>query len=151
MSRVKITRAQLKALGVPVYSEWPEKGKDKKKPKKVGTDLHAVFIARCEVELLPVPVPEYHFHPTRKWRADYAFPDLDLLIELEGGVWASDAEDGGPGRHTRGVGFCKDLEKYKEAIVQGWQVLRVTPDQVWKTGQAFAWIKEIAVSLGWKS
>lgn len=44
-------------------------------------------------------------------------------MEQEGGVFIR-------GRHSRGVGMVKDMEKYGEAAVLGWRVLRVTPQQV---------------------
>jgi len=144
MSRVKISAAQMKALGLPVYSAWPDKKAPKLKAPAVTIDQHSVFEAACKAHKLPKPIPEYQFAPPRRWRADYAFMDLDLLVEIEGGLWVE-----GGGRHTRGEGFCRDLEKYKAALVEGWYLLRVTPDQVWKTGQAFEWIREVAVSMGW--
>lgn len=65
---------------------------------------------------------EYKFHPARKWRADYAIPSESLLIEIEGGVWTR-------GRHTRGKGYIKDLEKYNAAVLLGYLLLRYTPQQ----------------------
>ena len=79
--------------------------------------------------LLPVvPVREHRFHPTRKWRFDFAFPDHKLAVEIEGGIWAN-------GRHTRGSGFKADMEKYNEAALLGWKVLRFDGDAV-RTGTA---------------
>lgn len=60
---------------------------------------------------------EYHFHPERRWRADFAFVDERVLVEIEGGVWTR-------GRHTRGRGFVRDCEKYNAATLAGWAVLR---------------------------
>lgn len=62
-------------------------------------------------------VLEKQFHPDRKWRFDMAIPDLLVAIELEGGVWTR-------GRHTRGAGFLKDVEKYNAGTVLGWRILR---------------------------
>lgn len=76
------------------------------------------------------PVREYRFHPSRKWRFDYAFPEHKLAIEIEGGVWTG-------GRHTRGSGFVKDLEKYNQAVLLGWRVLRFSGQMV-KSGEALA-------------
>ena len=35
---------------------------------------------------LPPPVTEYRFHPERRWRADFAWPEKKLLVEVDGGV-----------------------------------------------------------------
>lgn len=77
---------------------------------------------------IPEPVREYRFHPARRWRLDYAWPDFRLAVEIEGGVWIN-------GRHTRGRGFLGDLEKYNELAMAGWSLLRFTPKQV-KDGTA---------------
>jgi len=66
---------------------------------------------------------EYRFHPTRKWRFDYANFDLKVAIEIEGGVWSN-------GRHTRGKGYIGDMEKYNNAQLLGWVVLRYTHEQL---------------------
>lgn len=81
----------------------------------------------------PAPVREHRFHPRRKWRFDFAWPDHGLAVEVEGGVYTQ-------GRHTRGRGFTQDAEKYNEAALLGWTVIRVTPEHV-THGQALAWIK----------
>ena len=81
---------------------------------------------------IPDPVREYKFDPKRRWRADFAWPELMLLVEVEGGHWTG-------GRHTRGSGFDKDAEKYNEAALFGWRVLRVTSTHI-KSGEALAWI-----------
>ncbi len=66
---------------------------------------------------------EYRFHPDRKWRADFAHLPSHTLIEIEGGTWVA-------GRHNRGSGFMKDAEKYLEAALGGWRVIRLTERQL---------------------
>ena len=69
--------------------------------------------------------PEYQFCPGRKWRADYALQRLNkannaytyVLVEIEGAVFAN-------GHHNRGVGYAKDLEKYRMAAALGYKVFR---------------------------
>lgn len=34
------------------------------------------------------------------------------------------------GRHNRGTGYAKDAEKYLEAAMEGWTVLRLTEKQL---------------------
>lgn len=72
---------------------------------------------------LPMPEREFRFAPPRRWRADFAYPDRMLLIEVEGSTWNN-------GRHTRGSGFAKDALKYNAAALLGYRVLRFTTDQV---------------------
>ena len=67
---------------------------------------------------------EATFHPTRKWRFDFVLPNK-IAVEVEGGVYTK-------GRHTTGAGFTKDCEKYNEAVILGWRVLRFTTQQVTK-------------------
>ena len=69
---------------------------------------------------LPAPVAEHRFHPTRRWRFDWAFLDRLVALEVEGGVWQQ-------GRHTRGSGFVKDIEKYNAAAALGWRIIRALP------------------------
>lgn len=65
------------------------------------------------------PEREYRFHPSRKWRFDFAWPQSMVAVELEGGVWTM-------GRHLRGSGFINDCDKYNAAAELGWIVLRYT-------------------------
>ncbi len=66
------------------------------------------------------PIREYRFHPTRKWRFDFAWPDYKVAVEVEGVLW-----QGGGGRHQRVQGFLRDAEKYEAATLLGWTVYRV--------------------------
>jgi very-short-patch-repair endonuclease len=78
---------------------------------------------------------EFKFHPDRKWRFDFAWPHARIALEIEGGVWTG-------GRHTRGSGFLRDMDKYNAAGILGWRVFRATPQQV-KNGQAIVLLERI--------
>ncbi|MFS1865143.1 hypothetical protein [Vibrio breoganii] len=67
---------------------------------------------------LPEPKLEHIFHPVRKWRMDYAWPDLKIALEIHGSTFAG-------GRHTRGSGYAEDREKMMEAQLLGWIVLEI--------------------------
>ena len=82
----------------------------------------AQFALHCRIYKL-TPVQELRFDLTRRWRFDFAFPEKKLAVESEGGSWTN-------GRHTRGKGYSGDLEKYNAATLQGWRVLRYTPEMV---------------------
>ena len=84
---------------------------------------------------LPVPAEEYKFHPTRRWRFDFAWPELMIAVEVEGGVYSN-------GRHSRGKGFTEDCVKYNAAATLGWRVLRFTTEQVTQN-KAVGVIKEL--------
>jgi hypothetical protein len=84
---------------------------------------------------LPQPETEYRFHNTRKWRFDLAWPAQKIACEVEGGTWIN-------GRHSRGSGFMADCEKYNEAALYGWAVLRVTGEHI-RSGDAVRLIEKI--------
>lgn len=93
-----------------------------------GAKQMNVFQQLCKKAGLPEPVTEYKFHPTRKWRFDYALVDEKLAIEVEGGVWLS--KHGKKSRHFHGKGAHEDMVKYREAAALGWRVIRVTPKEL---------------------
>ena len=77
------------------------------------TDLQAIF-GNFEKEL--------EFHPTRKFRFDYAIPKLKIAFEINGGQYI----DGG-GRHNReGQSYENDLTKTNLAGTLGWRVFSFT-------------------------
>jgi hypothetical protein len=93
------------------------------------------FLYQLRVAGFPEPVREIRFHPVRKWRFDCGYPEWFIAIEIEGGSWAG-------GRHVRGTGFEKDLEKYAEALLLGWKVLRVSTKMV-NDGRALAYLEAL--------
>lgn len=69
------------------------------------------------------PIAEFRFHPTRRWRFDFAWPERKIALEIEGGVWNY-------GRHIRPKGFLADLRKYNTAAIMGWRIIRLTPNMI---------------------
>ena len=79
-------------------------------------------------------VMEYKFHPSRRWRCDFAL-EHNILVEVEGGAYVG-------GRHVTGSGFEKDAEKYNAAAELDFTVLRYTPRMV-NDGTALDQIRRI--------
>jgi hypothetical protein len=71
----------------------------------------------------PDAVPEYRFHPQRRWRFDWYIPSRQVAIEIEGGVWIT-------GRHTRPAGYVKDIEKYNTATLMGIRIYRIVRSDI---------------------
>jgi len=99
--------------------------------------LEDAFLKSLRMASLPAPHREYEFHPTRKWRFDFAWlragvdeqgcpytaANGGLAVEVDGGSRTG-------GRHVRGSGYEEDARKLNEAALLGWQVLRFTSEMV---------------------
>jgi len=93
--------------------------RDKRSPSR----LEARFALLWHAANGPAIEKEFVFHPGRRWRADFAHIPSRTLIEVEGGIWIH-------GRHNRAEGFMADIEKYFEAALAGWTVLRLSERQL---------------------
>lgn len=100
----------------------------KVKPASALFDYGETLLIQLRLAGLPEPEREFLFHRKRKWRFDLAWPELLIAVEVEGGIWVG-------GRHVRGEGYEADCEKYNEAQLAGWMVLRFTPGMI-KKGKA---------------
>ena len=102
---------------------------------KAGSPGEEAFALHCRAEKLE-PIRELQFHPDRKWRFDFAFVSEKIAVEIEGGLFVG-------GGHSRGKGYESNLEKYNQAVLMGWRVLRYSTDMVMR-GDA---INEVLVAL----
>src|SRR5579863_8358808 len=75
----------------------------------------------------PELVCEHRFAEDRKWRFDFAHLETRIALEVEG---MFNAHGKGVGGHMRPKGFRSDCEKYFEAAMLGWRVIRLSPDMV---------------------
>lgn len=85
--------------------------------------LETLFSQQLATAGLPTPARELRFDPARGWKLDFAWPEALVALEIEGGTWTR-------GRHVRPKGFEEDCEKYAEAALAGWTLLRVTGGMV---------------------
>lgn len=85
----------------------------------------------CQAHNLPLPDREVLFHPTRKWRADYYWPEHRVILEVDGGLYRGGANTSTAlGGHSSVTGILRDMEKGNAAQLLGYVYLRATPRQV---------------------
>jgi very-short-patch-repair endonuclease len=105
----------------------------KRDPKEALHDYLAYTPA--SLGLVTILVTEYRFHPTRKWRFDYAWPNLRIAIEFDGIMHRTVG-------HNSLAGILRDSEKINEAQRLGWRVFRANAKNV-GDGTFFALIESV--------
>lgn len=83
------------------------------------------------------PVREHRFDSVRRWRFDFAWPELMVAVEIEGGG----------GRHHTFAGSHADMDKYNAATLAGWRVLRFDAKHLpakLKRETAAEWVERVA-------
>jgi very-short-patch-repair endonuclease len=113
--------------------------------KRLPSALEEEFAGQIEILVrigeLPEPEREFRFYPLRMWRADFAWPDHKLLVELEGGIFAKFQRRGQAfGWHQSVERMLGDIEKYNMAVLLGFRVLRYSGKEV-RSGLALREIK----------
>ncbi len=100
-----------------------------------------VLLDQIRLAKLPEPLLEYRFHANRQWRFDFCWKSAGQLVacEVEGGIWMQ-TEKGYSKGHAHPERFESDCEKYNEAALYGWLVLRVTPKMI-RDGRALEWLE----------
>jgi len=82
---------------------------------------------------IPTPERQFQYAKGRKLRADFAWPDHRLLLEVQGGIYSKQA-------HGSITGILADIDRSNAAVLNGWRMLRVTPEMV-RSGQALELIR----------
>lgn len=122
----------------PDAAQMTTAGRTATKAPKADTDSGSALELHLDASLrasgLPPFVREHRFHPTRRWRLDFAWPSAKLGVEIEGGIYSR-------GRHGRGSGIAADIEKSNALTLLGWRLLRFHGDQV-RSGQAVETIRQ---------
>ena len=105
------------------------------------SDLEAALALHLRANDFPEWETEHRFHPKRKWRFDFAWPEQRVALEVQGGIHM--AKSG----HNTAAGITRDCEKANEAVVLGWKVLSVTADQI-HDGSAIDWLRRVMFEQG---
>jgi hypothetical protein len=100
--------------------------------------LEELFARHCEMFHLPECERKYRFAKSvgRQWEFDFAWIQHRVAVEVEGLVVRKLFDKSGGahtvcmGRHASITGFREDCEKYANAALLGWRVLRFERDQI---------------------
>lgn len=107
--------------------------------RSVKHDYKAEF--EQQLSLVGIQVErEFYFARPRKWRSDWFVIGSTVLVEFEGGLFKKRKSG-----HASVAGILRDIEKYNEAAISGWIVIRVTPKHV-VSGQALRWVEQAVKS-----
>lgn len=100
-------------------------------PKEVKRSaLELRFEQQLQTHRVRSWIAEYYFEKNRDWRFDFAWPDVKVAVEIQGGA------------HRIKGKFKADLEKRAAALLAGWSVLELGRDRV-RSEQGIAWLKEL--------
>lgn len=98
-----------------------------------GSDSEDTLAWQISAAGLQAPERQYYYARPRRLRADFAWPDYRLLVEVQGGIYSRRA-------HGSIRGVLADIDRLNEATMHGWRLLRVRPDMV-TDGQALALVE----------
>ncbi len=71
---------------------------------------------------------EYRFNLKRRWKFDWAVPEIKCAIELDGGLFIK-------GAHVNPASIRDNYIKSNDAAKRGWRVWRYLPEQIIKAGR----------------
>lgn len=93
-----------------------------------------------EREFLAIPAWEFDYEKryakskrSKRYRADFAHPEAQVTIEIQGGTWNR-------GRHVQATGYARDARKFNLCQLSEWQVFLL----VTETATDAAVLQEIA-------
>ena len=104
-----------------------------RKKKKRGPQEHEIVMGVHLGELRLHYFREYSFFDRRRWRFDFAVPDVMLAVEIEGGAYEfydPATQTKKVGGHVRGEQYYDNCAKYNQAQILGWDVLRFSVEEV---------------------
>lgn len=123
MAKPEMTSAEFRKSGLQLRT------------RSATTDYKALLLEQVAQADLPIPKAELQFNENRGWRFDFYYDDQQIAIEYEGGIF-----DKGASGHKSVSGIMRDIEKYNEAALAGWTVIRVTAQSV-TSGAALRYIR----------
>ena len=93
------------------------------------TDLESLLLLQLRDAELPEPKCQYQFHPQRRWKADFCYPEYRIICEVNG--MTHQASRG----HTSWAGIHRDYEKQNAAVLMGYHYFEFDRDMI-ESGEA---------------
>lgn len=109
-----------------------------------GPDLNKIFDEQLQALEIYGYFREYQLATPRKWRADFAWPNLEprpIIVEIQGGIYR-DKESNQTGWHQTPAGMIKDMEKHNNAVIRGYDVYYFHGKQI-RSGNAALFIQSV--------
>lgn len=101
----------------------PAPGRKRGRPPE-QSDREREFLSHWIALAGPRLEAQYAFHPTRRWKFDWAHPASRVAIEIHGGTWMHKS------RHVSGTGFWGDRIKMNAALRLNWKVFELISDDL---------------------
>ena len=104
-------------------------------PATIARESRLELLLWTQIEQACLELPEWQYQVDgigHKW--DFAYPDLHILIECQGGTR-------GLGRHSREPGYSQDRARANRATLDGWRVLEFTSAML-NDGSALADVRD---------
>lgn len=93
---------------------------------------------------VPMPIRQLlPLHP-RKFRLDFAWPDIKTGVEIQGGSW-------GGGRHNRAGGQAQDYEKLNLLTLAGWRILYFNSQMMKDPSECASTVVDLIAKIGEES
>ena len=87
------------------------------KKESAQSKLETKVARQLSMANFPAWEQQFRFHPTRRWRLDFAWPECKVAMEVNGGTFIG-------GRHSNGPAMHSEYEKLNAAQSDGWIVLQ---------------------------
>ena len=100
LSAKSVRRSKKTEFGVR-HQEAVESG-ESRRLGRVGSVGEKLLDLQLRAEKISGYDREYQFHPTRKWRFDFAHLDRKIAVECEGGIWRQ-----GGGAHSHPLNILR--------------------------------------------
>ena len=88
------------------------------------SELERLFLTLIQEAGLPEPETQYQFNPSRRWKADFSWPEYRIIAEVQGMTHVASRG------HTSHSGIHRDYEKQNDAQLLGYRYFEFDRDMI---------------------